>query len=110
VLLAIDAIDCLLKVQECVSNACPNCTKESVGTLYGALGKESGHAYLRWAFSEAAVRFLWANPEGQICLMMMAPRRMEFEVVNTFIPSSLCCDVSVRRENGNDDTRSKRGR
>jgi hypothetical protein len=87
-------IDRLLKVQESVSGASPpNYTKESVGTLYGALGKEGDNTHLGWAFSEAAVRFLCANPEGQTCLMLMPPMRMEIEIVNTSRPSSLCCDV-----------------
>jgi transposase len=41
------------------------CAKESAGKKYGYAGKKIGNAYLKWAFSEAAVLFLRANPEGQ---------------------------------------------
>jgi transposase len=39
--------------------------KESAGTRDGTSGKKIGHAYLKWAFSEAAVLFLRNNPAGQ---------------------------------------------
>ena len=39
--------------------------KESAGKRYGAAGTKIGHAYLKWAFSEAAVLFLRNNPGGQ---------------------------------------------
>jgi transposase len=41
------------------------CAKESGGKKYGYTGKKIGNAYLKWAFSEAAVLFLRANPDGQ---------------------------------------------
>jgi transposase len=41
------------------------CTKESAGKRYGTLGTKIGNAHLKWAFSEAAVLFLRANPAGQ---------------------------------------------
>jgi transposase len=41
------------------------CAKESAGKKYGMSGKKIGNAYLKWAFSEAAVLFLRNNPEGQ---------------------------------------------
>ncbi|MGH8605215.1 MAG: transposase, partial [Gammaproteobacteria bacterium] len=41
------------------------CAKESAGKKYGSSGKKIGNAYLKWAFSEAAVLFLRNNPEGQ---------------------------------------------
>jgi transposase len=41
------------------------CVKESAGKRYGTSGTKMGHAYLKWAFSEAAVLFLRANPAGQ---------------------------------------------
>ena len=41
------------------------CAKESAGKKYGTTGKKIGNAYLKWAFSEAAVLFLRDNPEGQ---------------------------------------------
>jgi transposase len=41
------------------------CAKESAGKRYGTAGTKIGNAYLTWAFSEAAVLFLRANPAGQ---------------------------------------------
>ena len=41
------------------------CAKESAGQRYGTSGSKIGHADLTWAFSEAAVLFLRANPAGQ---------------------------------------------
>jgi len=40
------------------------CAKESAGTRYGTSGAKVGHAYLTWAFSAAAVRFLRNHPAG----------------------------------------------
>jgi len=34
-------------------------------TRYGTSGAKIGNAYLKWAFSEAAVLFLRTNPAGQ---------------------------------------------
>ena len=39
--------------------------KESAGKRSGTSGTKIGNAYLTWAFSEAAVLFLRANPRGQ---------------------------------------------
>src|SRR5919197_3692680 len=41
------------------------CTKESAGKRYGTSGTKIGNSHLKWAFSEAAVLFLRANPAGQ---------------------------------------------
>jgi transposase len=41
------------------------CAKESAGKRYGTGGTKIGNAYLKWAFSEAAVLFLRDNPAGQ---------------------------------------------
>ena len=41
------------------------CAKESAGKRDGTSGKKIGHAYLKWAFSEAAVLFLRHNSAGQ---------------------------------------------
>ena len=48
------------------------CQKESAGKSYGTSGKKIGNAYLKWAFSEAAVLFLRKNPEAQAWLKKMA--------------------------------------
>jgi len=41
------------------------CAKESAGKRYGTAGTKIGNAYLKWAFSEAAVLFLRNNAAGQ---------------------------------------------
>jgi transposase len=41
------------------------CAKASAGKRYGTSGTKIGDADLKWAFSEAAVLFLRANPNGQ---------------------------------------------
>ena len=41
------------------------CAKESAGKRYGTTGAKMGNAYLKWAFSEAAVLLLRDNPAGQ---------------------------------------------
>ena len=54
------------RVQEFVSYCrLVKCAKESAGKRYGTSGSKIGNAYLKWAFSEAAVLFLRANPAGQ---------------------------------------------
>jgi transposase len=54
------------RVQEFVSyGRLVKCGKESAGKRYGTSGKKLGNAYLKWAFSEAAVLFLRNNPAGQ---------------------------------------------
>jgi len=44
------------------------CAQESAGKRYGTSGAKIGNAYLKWAFSEAAVLFLRNNPVGQTYL------------------------------------------
>jgi transposase len=44
------------------------CAQESAGKRYGTSGAKIGKAYLKWAFSEAAVLFLRNNPVGQTYL------------------------------------------
>jgi transposase len=41
------------------------CAKGSAGKRYGTSGAKIGNAYLKWAFSEAAVRFLRHTPAGE---------------------------------------------
>jgi transposase len=54
------------RVQEFVSDSrLVKCAKESAGKRSGSSGKKMGKAYLKWAFSEAAVLFLRHNPAGQ---------------------------------------------
>jgi transposase len=47
------------------------CAKESAGKRYGTAGTKIGNAYLKWAFSEAAVLFLRNNPPGQKLLVRL---------------------------------------
>jgi transposase len=75
--------------QDCLSSGrLGKCAKESAGKRYGTGGTKSGNAYLKWAFSEAAVLFLRDNPAGQKALtrlekkhgqgkalMLLAPKR-----------------------------------
>ena len=54
------------RVQDFVSSCrLVKCAKESAGKRYGFSGVKIGNAYLKWAFSEAAVLFLRENPPGQ---------------------------------------------
>lgn len=54
------------RVQDFVSyGRLVKCAKESAGKRYGTSGTKIGNAYLKWAFSEAAVLFLRNNPAGQ---------------------------------------------
>jgi len=56
----------LPRVQDFVSYCrLVKCAKESAGKRYGTTGAKIGNAYLKWAFSEAAVLFLRNNPAGQ---------------------------------------------
>jgi transposase len=53
------------RVQDFVSYArLVKCARESAGRRYGTSGGKIGNVHLKWAFSEAAVLFLIANPEG----------------------------------------------
>jgi transposase len=62
----IHAIERFPRVQEFVSYCrLVKCAKESAGKRYGTSGAKMGNAYLKWAFSEAAVLFLRGNPAGQ---------------------------------------------
>jgi transposase len=47
------------------------CAKESAGKRSGTSGKKIGNAYLKWAFSEAAVLFLRNNAQGQKFLVRL---------------------------------------
>lgn len=59
-------IDRFPRVQDFVSYCrLVKCAKESAGKRYGSSGKKIGNAYLKWAFSEAAVLFLRNNEAGQ---------------------------------------------
>jgi transposase len=54
------------RVQEFVSYCrLVKCAKESAGKRFGTSGTKIGNAFLKWAFSEAAVLFLRDNPAAQ---------------------------------------------
>jgi transposase len=66
-------IDRFPRVQDFVSYCrLVKCKKESAGKSYGTSGGKIGNAYLKWAFSEAAVLFLRKNPEAQAWLERQA--------------------------------------
>ena len=50
------------------------CAKESAGKKAGYSGKKIGNAYLKWAFSEAAVLFLRGNPQAQKAIARLASK------------------------------------
>jgi transposase len=50
------------------------CSRESAGKKSGYSGKKIGNAYLKWAFSEAAVLFLRGNPPAQKAVQRMASK------------------------------------
>jgi transposase len=59
-------IDRFPRVQDFVSYCrLVKCAKASAGKRYGTAGTKRGNAYLKWAFSDAAVLFPRRNPEGQ---------------------------------------------
>lgn len=61
------------RVQDFVSYArLVKCAKESAGKHYGYSGKKIGNAFLKWAFSEAAVLFLRGNAPAQTYLSRLA--------------------------------------
>jgi transposase len=69
----IENIDRCPRVQEFLSYArLVKAQKSSAGKVHGHSGKKIGNAHLKWAFSEAAVLFLRANPEGQRFLERLA--------------------------------------
>ncbi|MBL3619575.1 MAG: IS110 family transposase [gamma proteobacterium endosymbiont of Lamellibrachia anaximandri] len=69
ILCEIHDIDRFSRVQNFSSYArLVKCKHESAGKTYGTGGSKIGNAYLKWAFSEAAVLFLRKNPEAQAWL------------------------------------------
>lgn len=50
------------------------CAKESAGKKAGYSGKKIGNAYLKWAFSEAAVLFLKGNEPAQKAIARLASK------------------------------------
>lgn len=66
ILYEIYSIDRFPTVQDFASySRLVKCRRESAGKSYGTGGAKIGNAYLRWAFGEAAVLFLRANPDAK---------------------------------------------
>jgi transposase len=66
ILYEIHDINRFATVQDFVSYArLVKCAKESAGKRHGTSGSKIGNVHLKWAFSEASVLFLRANPKGQ---------------------------------------------
>jgi transposase len=73
------------RVQEFVSSCrLVKCAKESAGKRYGTSGKKIGNAYLKWAFSEAAVLFLRNNPAGQKYLARLEKKQGKGKALTIF--------------------------
>jgi transposase len=60
--------------------------KESAGKRYGTSGTKIGHAYLQWAFSEAAVLLLRANPAGQQYLARVEQKHRKGKALSVLAP------------------------
>ncbi len=59
------------------------CAKESAGKRVGTGGRKMGNAYLKWAFSEAAVLFLRGNPSGQRLLKKLERKQGKGKALST---------------------------
>ncbi len=82
------------RVQEFVSYCrLVKCAKESAGKRYGTSGTKIGKAYLKWAFSEAAVLFLRDNPGGQKYLARLEKKHGKGKAL-TVLPHKLARAVS----------------
>jgi transposase len=60
--------------------------KESAGKRYGTSGTKIGHADLQWAFSEAAVLLLRANPAGQQYLARVEQKHRKGKALSVLAP------------------------
>jgi transposase len=75
------------RVQEFVSSCrLVKCAKESAGKRYGTSGKKIGNAYLKWAFSAAAVLFLRNHPAGQKYLARLERRHGTGKALTVLAP------------------------
>lgn len=69
ILYEIENIERFPRVQDFISYCrLVKCKRESAGKSYGTAGRKIGNAFLKWAFSEAAVLFLKGNPEAKAWL------------------------------------------
>ena len=75
ILYEIERISRFARVQEFLSyGRLVKPTQESAGKVLGHSGRRIGNAHLKWAYSEAAVCFLRANPRGQAMLKKLSER------------------------------------
>ena len=73
ILYEIENIERFPRVQDFISYCrLVKCKRESAGKSYGTGGRKIGNAFLKWAFSEAAVLLLRSNPEAQAWLEQKA--------------------------------------
>ena len=81
----IHAIQRFPRVQALVSYCrLVKCTKESAGKRDGTSGTPIGHAYLTWAFSEAALLFLRNHPVGQQYLTRLETKHSKGKALTVF--------------------------
>ena len=66
------------------------CSRESAGKKYGFSGNKIGNAYLKWAFSEAAVLFLRGNPEAQKAVAKLASKHGKAKALSIQIGRASC--------------------
>jgi transposase len=94
---AMHAIARFPRVHDCVSSCrLGTWAKESAGNRYGSSGTKIGHASLQWAFSEAAVLLLRANPAGQQGLTRLENKHGQGKAL-TVLAQQLARAVSYRR-------------
>jgi transposase len=73
------------RVQDVVSYCrLVKCAKESAGKRYGTTGAKLGNAYLKWAFSAAAVLFLRNHPAGQKSLARLETNHGKGKALTVF--------------------------
>jgi Transposase IS116/IS110/IS902 family len=75
------------RVQEVVSDGrLGTCAQESAGQRDGSAGTKIGHAYLTWAFSDAAVLCLRNHPAGQNDLTRLAKHHGQGKALTVLAP------------------------
>lgn len=88
ILYEIHDIDRFPRIQDFVSYCrLVKCKKESAGKSYGTSGGKIGNAYLKWAFSEAAVLFQRKNPEAQAWVEKQANKHNKAKALSTNKPN-----------------------
>jgi transposase len=73
------------------------CAKESAGKRAGSMGAKRGHAYLKWAFAEAAVLCLRNNPAGQKALARWERKHGKGKALTVFAPQRARAVYDMRR-------------